>query len=386
MTFAGSLPTYGRGVTILTSDGYAVTLVHLGSIGVAKGDAVAEGASIGTMGWSGDAEHAVAVPSTSGSASASQAEGYVDPLGLLPPRVGAHRRHRLRRRSPAPVRPPAPATPVAACSTAARGPGVAGSGAYADPGASRARRTRRLRRLLRAPPRPRGGADSLAVHDARAAAPSRRRPRRRPPRRIGVTVRRPRRSDRRGSTGSSTSIPCGGSRADHRGRHGRHRRRRPALPPRRPDRHVPAAPHSGGREGASLASRPSRTPDVGPTAAPVDRADVASSLVGTRRSAVVHGADAAHTERGAIVDPGRRHPRSRDEAADSGRPPVAKMADRATRPVPAHSVDRTARITPRPSGVPVALVLSGRPAARVLAAGVAAPAAPGSRGRGEGRP
>ena len=59
VTFAGSLPTYGRGVTIATADGYAVTLVHLGSIGVAKGDAVAEGASIGAMGWSGDAEHPV---------------------------------------------------------------------------------------------------------------------------------------------------------------------------------------------------------------------------------------------------------------------------------------------------------------------------------------
>ena len=59
VTFAGSLPTHGRGVTILTADGYAVTLVHLGSLGVAKGDSVAEGSSVGTMGSSGDAEHAV---------------------------------------------------------------------------------------------------------------------------------------------------------------------------------------------------------------------------------------------------------------------------------------------------------------------------------------
>ena len=34
VTFAGSLPTHGRGVTILTSDGYSVTLVHLGSVAV----------------------------------------------------------------------------------------------------------------------------------------------------------------------------------------------------------------------------------------------------------------------------------------------------------------------------------------------------------------
>ena len=108
VTFAGSLPTYGRGVTIATADGYAVTLVHLGSIGVAKGDVVAEGASIGTMGWSGDAEHPV--PSVHlGVRVASQAEGYVDPLGLLPPRS-------IPAPAPPPVQSPAP---VAASSTAA---------------------------------------------------------------------------------------------------------------------------------------------------------------------------------------------------------------------------------------------------------------------------
>ena len=85
VTFAGSLPTYGRGVTILTSDGYAVTLVHLGEIGVAKGDTVGEGASVGTMGTSGTPEQSV--PSVHlGIRRAADEEGYVDPLGLLPPR------------------------------------------------------------------------------------------------------------------------------------------------------------------------------------------------------------------------------------------------------------------------------------------------------------
>src|SRR6476620_4348585 len=108
VSFAGSLPTYGHGVTIATADGYAVTLVHLGSIGVAKGDAVVEGASIGTMGWSGDAEHAV--PSVHlGVRVAAQAEGYVDPLGLLPPRS-------VPAPAPPPVQSPAP---VAASSSAA---------------------------------------------------------------------------------------------------------------------------------------------------------------------------------------------------------------------------------------------------------------------------
>ena len=50
VTFAGSLPTYGRGVTILTADGYAVTLVHLGAIDVAKDATVGEGDTVGTMG------------------------------------------------------------------------------------------------------------------------------------------------------------------------------------------------------------------------------------------------------------------------------------------------------------------------------------------------
>ena len=85
VTFAGSLPTYGRGVTILTGDGYAVTLVHLGEIGVAKGDTVGEGASVGTMGTSGTPEQSV--PSVHlGIRRAAVEEGYVDPLGLLPPR------------------------------------------------------------------------------------------------------------------------------------------------------------------------------------------------------------------------------------------------------------------------------------------------------------
>jgi hypothetical protein len=86
ISFAGSLPTYGRGVTILTADGYAVTLVHLGTIGVAKGDTVSEGATVGTMGTSGTPEQSV--PSVHlGIRRASEEEGYVDPLGLLPPRA-----------------------------------------------------------------------------------------------------------------------------------------------------------------------------------------------------------------------------------------------------------------------------------------------------------
>jgi hypothetical protein len=105
VTFAGSLPTYGHGVTILTADGYSVTLVHLGAIGVSKGDSVGEGAAVGTMGTSGTPEQPV--PSVHlGIRRASDEEGYVDPLDLLPARPTS---------APAPA--PQPATspqPVAA--------------------------------------------------------------------------------------------------------------------------------------------------------------------------------------------------------------------------------------------------------------------------------
>ena len=53
VTFAGSVPTSGRSLTIQTADGYAVTLTHLGTIGVLKGVVVEEGAVVGTIGPSG---------------------------------------------------------------------------------------------------------------------------------------------------------------------------------------------------------------------------------------------------------------------------------------------------------------------------------------------
>jgi hypothetical protein len=107
VTFAGSLPAYGRGVTIQTDDGYAVTLVHLGEIGVAKGNTVSEGAAVGTMGSSGTAEHAVPTVHL-GIRLAAEEEGYVDPLGLLPARPEP-----VPAPAPVPVPAPVPA-PVAA--------------------------------------------------------------------------------------------------------------------------------------------------------------------------------------------------------------------------------------------------------------------------------
>ncbi|HEY6052900.1 MAG TPA: M23 family metallopeptidase, partial [Gaiellaceae bacterium] len=103
VSFAGTVPSSGKSVTIQTADGYAVTLTHLGSIAVAKGDAVGEGQAVGTIGPSGDPE--VDQPYVHlGVRLASDPNGYVDPLGFLPARVPA---------PPALVPPPAPAPPVA---------------------------------------------------------------------------------------------------------------------------------------------------------------------------------------------------------------------------------------------------------------------------------
>ena len=49
VAFAGQVPREGRCLTIRTEDGYSVTLVHLGSIAVGVGTAVAEGEVVGTI-------------------------------------------------------------------------------------------------------------------------------------------------------------------------------------------------------------------------------------------------------------------------------------------------------------------------------------------------
>jgi hypothetical protein len=105
ISFAGWLPGHGRTVTIRTSDDYAVTLLHLGSIAVAADDGVAEGEPVGTVGPSGDAE--VDVPYVHlGVRRADDPKGYLDPLTLLPPR--RHRRLPFRRLLSRRRRPPPP--------------------------------------------------------------------------------------------------------------------------------------------------------------------------------------------------------------------------------------------------------------------------------------
>src|SRR5438270_799445 len=135
VTFAGTVPTSGRSVTIATQDGYSVTLTHLGSIGVAKGASVGEGATVGTVGPSGTPE--LDVPYVyMGVRVTAQAQGYLDPLSFLPalpPPVP------VTAAAPPPPPPPAPA-PVAAppvtTTTAAEAPNAATDAAAPTPEAT----------------------------------------------------------------------------------------------------------------------------------------------------------------------------------------------------------------------------------------------------------
>jgi hypothetical protein len=102
VTFAGSVPTGGRAVAIRTADGYSVTLVQLGTLGVAEGSAVAEGDLVGTIGPSNEAE--VSEPHVHlGIRIASDPNGYLDPLAFLPPRPSGSETPADPARAPAPV-------------------------------------------------------------------------------------------------------------------------------------------------------------------------------------------------------------------------------------------------------------------------------------------
>jgi hypothetical protein len=83
VSFAGSVPTSGKSVTIQTADGYSVTLTHLGSIVVSKGGTVAEGDSVGTIGPSGTPEFDQPYVHL-GIRVTTDPNGYLDPLHVLP--------------------------------------------------------------------------------------------------------------------------------------------------------------------------------------------------------------------------------------------------------------------------------------------------------------
>jgi hypothetical protein len=99
VSFAGTVPTGGRTLTIRTSDGYSVTLLHLGTIRAVRGAAVSEGDPVGTVGRSGVPE--LAEPYVYlGIRVTADANGYVDPLRFLPAASAP---------APAPTPAPAPA-------------------------------------------------------------------------------------------------------------------------------------------------------------------------------------------------------------------------------------------------------------------------------------
>jgi murein DD-endopeptidase MepM/ murein hydrolase activator NlpD len=105
VSFTGPVPAGGRALTIQTADGYAVTLLQLGAISVARGGTVAEGEIVGEVGASEDA--VTQAPHVHlGIRVASEPNGYVDPIGLLPVRPP------LAAPEPAPAASPEPAPPA----------------------------------------------------------------------------------------------------------------------------------------------------------------------------------------------------------------------------------------------------------------------------------
>ena len=107
VSFVGTVPNGGRVVTVLTSDGYAVTLLQLGTTAVQRGAEVDEGVLVGSVGPSADG--VTTSPHVHiGIRRAGEAEGYVDPESLLPRRTAVTA-------APASAPPPAalePAPPV----------------------------------------------------------------------------------------------------------------------------------------------------------------------------------------------------------------------------------------------------------------------------------
>jgi hypothetical protein len=86
VTFAGTVPSGGKTISIQTPLGYTATLVHLGSIAVARGARVAEGALVGTVGPSGVVDSTEGAFVYFGVRATADDQGYVDPLSFLPPR------------------------------------------------------------------------------------------------------------------------------------------------------------------------------------------------------------------------------------------------------------------------------------------------------------
>jgi Peptidase family M23 len=121
VSFAGTVPTNGKSVTIVTPSGLAVSLTHLGSIVVAENASVAEGDVVGAVGPSGTPE--LAVPYVHlGIRQAANDQGYLDPLGFLPVLAPPPTPQPEPEPAPAATPAPLPATPPAASAPAVAAP------------------------------------------------------------------------------------------------------------------------------------------------------------------------------------------------------------------------------------------------------------------------
>ncbi len=83
VSFVGPVPAGGRALTIQTADGYAVTLLQLGSVAVTRGSSSEKEGSSARSATSDDA-FTTAPHVHLGVRVAADPNGYVDPLGLLP--------------------------------------------------------------------------------------------------------------------------------------------------------------------------------------------------------------------------------------------------------------------------------------------------------------
>ena len=117
VSFTGQVPHEGLCVTVRTPDGYSITLVHVGSIGVSTGTAVEEGDIVATIGPTGEAEQSEPYVHL-GVRVTADPNGYVDPLSLLPARPVSQPQPRSAEQPAPPV--PSAAQPVRAAPRAAQ--------------------------------------------------------------------------------------------------------------------------------------------------------------------------------------------------------------------------------------------------------------------------
>ncbi len=139
VSFTGQVPHEGLCVTIRTPEGYSITLVHVGSIGVTTGTAVEEGDVVATIGPTGESEQSEPYVHL-GVRVTADPNGYVDPLSLLPARP-------VSQPQPRPAEQPATPAPSAAQPVRAAPPA-----AQPRRSAGRARRVTRGRAGARAQP------------------------------------------------------------------------------------------------------------------------------------------------------------------------------------------------------------------------------------------